>query len=236
MIHVTIIQIKRSWFLLGGKAGSTHTPHVKFKIFCISTVTCFLFVCFSYVSLMCRLLIQDHRTWETKTNNVSCNMFIKNSTLINFTLVRSTDWDVKGIYIKGNVILFMNNHAIPTGQLQDPWDGRSTLSSCSADDAGCLVRILIQVILTDLFTHRPSQPLMVIFPSWRVTCRWFLITGHPVIQRRAQYLVFVSLARWLRLLLGDLLHVWLDLFMGFWYVFVYELIAHPHNPTVSSDG
>ena len=71
-------------------------------------------------------------------------MFIKKiSTLLNFTLIRSTDWDVKGIYIKENVILFMNNCAIPTGQLQDSLDGGSTLFLCNADDAGCLVRILI---------------------------------------------------------------------------------------------
>ena len=66
-------------------------------------------------------------------------MFIKkNSALLNFTLVRSTDQDVKG-----HVILFMNNCAIPMGQLQDSLNGRSTLFLYNADDAGCLIGILI---------------------------------------------------------------------------------------------
>ena len=114
--------------------------HVNFQFFTLSHH--YLFVTCKYISLMHRLLIQ--KPWDARNNNhnVSSKMFIK-TTLHNFALISSTDRDVNKIYMKGKVIAFTCDCAIPTGQLQDSQDSRLTLFLHDADDVGCLVRIPI---------------------------------------------------------------------------------------------
>ena len=164
-------------------------------------------------------------------------MFIKNSTLLNFTLVGSTDQDVKRNLHKREC---NTDHEQPCHPPQVNSKtlgmGRSTLSSCNAEDVGSLVRIPIRVILTDLFACGPSQPLYSLLPQleshlWIVPHHWTLHhlkespISHPHLSCE-----MIKITPWSSSSCGSGCVHWFLTHIHLWTQ------STLHNPTVSSDG